>query len=78
MLKFDIRYQAYFIVEMRKWGNAEIVKASTSYESYTNLDELGRCGVAIASVGQDIMPTEKRGSIGSLTSSPPIHGRGFL
>lgn len=37
-----------------------------SYESYSELDEFGRCGVAIASVGQDLMPTEKRGSISSV------------
>ncbi|HHX12541.1 MAG TPA: DNA/RNA non-specific endonuclease, partial [Clostridiales bacterium] len=49
--------------------DAELLSASTSYESYANLDELGRCGVSIASVGQDIMPTEKRGSIGSVKPS---------
>lgn len=38
----------------------------TSYEYYSDLDSLGRCGVCIASVGQDIMPTEKRGDIGSI------------
>lgn len=37
-----------------------------SYESYSELDNLGRCGVAIASIGQDLMPTEERGSIGSI------------
>ncbi len=39
---------------------------TSSYESYSNLDSLGRCGVAMACVGQDIMPTESRGSIGSV------------
>lgn len=39
---------------------------STSYEKYSNLDSLGRCGVTIASIGKDIMPTEERGSIGSV------------
>lgn len=37
-----------------------------SYESYSDLDSLGRCGVAIASVSKDLMPTEKRGSISSV------------
>lgn len=37
-----------------------------SYEYYSPLDELGRCGVAYACVGQDIMPTEERGSIGEV------------
>lgn len=37
-----------------------------SFEKYSNLDSLGRCGTAIASVGRDIMPTEKRGAIGQV------------
>lgn len=37
-----------------------------SYESYSGLDYLGRCGKAIANIGLDIMPTSERGSIGSV------------
>ncbi len=37
-----------------------------SFEFYANLDEFGRCDVAFASVGKDIMPTEKRKSISSV------------
>ncbi len=37
-----------------------------SYEYYSELDRLGRCGVVIACVGQDLMPTEDRGSIGQV------------
>lgn len=37
-----------------------------SYEYYSELDRLGRCGVCIASIGMDLMPTEARGSIGSV------------
>lgn len=44
---------------------AEEITAA-SFEEYSPLDELDRCGVAWASVGQDLMPTEKRGSIGSV------------
>ncbi len=40
-----------------------------SYERYSKLDELGRCGVALACVGKDIMPTEERGSIGTMKPS---------
>ena len=42
---------------------------TVSFERYSNLDELGRCGVAYACVGQDLMPTEKRGSIGQIKPS---------
>lgn len=34
-----------------------------SFETYSDLDELGRCGVAYANIGQDLMPTEDRGDI---------------
>ena len=41
-----------------------------SYESYSELDALGRCGVAMASIGVDIMPTEEREeSLASVTPS---------
>ena len=35
-----------------------------SFEYYSELDDLGRCGVTYASVGKDIMPTEDREGIG--------------
>lgn len=40
-----------------------------SFESYSPLDLLGRCGVAEACIGRDIMPTEERGSIGQVKPS---------
>ena len=40
--------------------------APVSYEIYYQLDELGRCTLADAVVGQDIMASGKRGSIGSV------------
>ena len=36
---------------------------TTSFEFYSELDSLGRCGEALACVGTDLMPTEKRGNI---------------
>ena len=39
---------------------------TNSYEYYSDLDSLGRCGVCVASIGKDLMPTEERGSIGSV------------
>ena len=42
---------------------------SESFERYGELDGLGRCTVCIACVGVDIMPTEERGSIGSVKPS---------
>ena len=40
-----------------------------SYEYYSELDELGRCGPAYACLGKDLMPTEERGSISSVKPS---------
>lgn len=37
-----------------------------SFEKYSKLDSLGRCGVAFSNVGIDLMPTEERGSIGMI------------
>ena len=37
-----------------------------SYEFYSELDELGRCGIVYANIGKDLMPTEDRESIGSV------------
>ena len=38
--------------------------ATQSFETYSDLDSLGRCGVTYACIGKDLMPTEERGSIG--------------
>ena len=43
--------------------------STKSYEKYSELDDLGRCGVAIACIGKDLMPTEKRGAIGMIKPS---------
>ena len=40
--------------------------SSASYETYGELDPLGRCTVCVASVGQDLMPAEERGNIGAV------------
>ncbi len=40
-----------------------------SFERYGALDELGRCTVAFANIGVDLMPTEERGSIGQVKPS---------
>ena len=37
---------------------------TTSFETYSDLDSLGRCGVTYACIGKDLMPTEERGFIG--------------
>ena len=47
----------------------ELAEGKESFEYYSELDRLGRCGVAFASVGQDLMPTEARESISQIKPS---------
>lgn len=43
--------------------------STESFESYSELDALGRCGTAFACIGLDLMPTVERGEIGSVKPS---------
>ena len=47
-----------------EFTNAQI--NTTSYESYGNLDVLGRCTTAFANIGVDLMPTEERKDISAV------------
>jgi DNA-entry nuclease len=47
----------------------EADKKTDTFESYSDLDALGRCGVAFANVSRELMPTEARGEIGSVKPS---------
>lgn len=40
-----------------------------TFETYSELDSLGRCGVAYANICMELMPTEPRGKIGSVKPS---------
>ncbi len=42
---------------------------ATSFETYSELDSLKRCGTAYACIGTDLMPDEERGSIGQIKPS---------
>lgn len=44
-------------------------KTKKSFERYSDLDSLGRCGPAYANIGKDLMPTKKRGPIGQVKPS---------
>ncbi len=58
--------KAYTAVDgnIPNFSSAELTVSS--YEKYSEFDYLGRCGVTVASIGRDLMPTEDRGSIGSV------------
>ena len=40
-----------------------------SFRQFSELDSLGRCGVAFACIGTDSLPTEERGAIGMIKPS---------
>ena len=40
-----------------------------SFKRFSELDSLGRCGVAYACIGTDSLPTEERGAIGTIKPS---------
>lgn len=59
---------AYIVVNNNQPNFSSSELTAKGYEKYSNLDNLGRCGVAIASCGKETMPgqNEKRGSISSI------------
>ena len=56
----------YVVIDDNQPDFPEEDMTTTSFETYSALDVLGRCGVAYANVGQDLMPTEERGEIGQV------------
>ncbi len=55
--------EPYIVLNNNEPNFDEEYFTTESFETYSDLDSLGRCGVAFANVGKDIMPTEERGSI---------------
>ena len=53
------KFNGYYYIEVN--GNVPLFS--------DDIDSLGRAGVAIANIGKDLMPTEKRGSIGMIKPS---------
>ena len=45
------------------------ITGETEFEQYSELDRLGRCGVAMANLSPALMPTEERGPIGMVKPS---------
>lgn len=58
--------KAYVKVNNNQPGFSSSDLTTNSFEKYSSLDSKGRCGVAYACVGKDLMPTGERGSIGSV------------
>lgn len=59
----------YVVIDDNEPDFTEDELTDQSYESYSDLDELGRCGVASSNIGTDLMPSGKRGKIGQVKPS---------
>ena len=61
--------EATVILNDNKPYFTETEYTTEAFERYSDLDSLGRCGVAYANVCEEIMPTEERGAIGMIRPS---------
>ena len=58
--------EPYVVIDENQPDFPEADFTNKSFEKYSELDALGRCGPAYANVGVETMPTEKRGNIGQV------------
>ena len=65
----DYAVDPYVVVNNNQPDFAESDMTTNSFETYSDLDALGRCGIAYANIGQDLMPTEERGNISDVKPS---------
>ena len=61
--------QAAIEINQNVPGFTESDYTTEAFEQYSPLDGLGRCGIAYACVGEEIMTTEERGAIGMVKPS---------
>lgn len=60
----EFKDEPYVIINDNQPNFSDSDLVTDSYEYYSSLDSLGRCGVVMACIGTDIMPTKERGEIG--------------
>ncbi len=65
----DYNGKDYIYINDNKPNFSEEDMKTESFESYSKLDFLGRCGVAFANISKDLMPKEKRDDISNVTPS---------
>ena len=56
--------ELYVVINNNQPNFEEKDYQTSSFETYSDLDSLGRCGAAFANIGPDLLPKEERGSIG--------------
>jgi DNA-entry nuclease len=60
---------AYVVLQDNQPDFTEEDRNAGTFEEYSPLDALGRCGVAFANISVELMPTEARGAIGMVKPS---------
>lgn len=66
MASFAYDGKPYVVINDNNPDFTEADMTTASFESYGELDGLGRCTTAFANIGKDLMPAEKRGPIGEV------------
>lgn len=61
--------ESYVVVNDNKPEFEESDFTTESFENYSELDSLGRCGAAEANIGKDLMPVKERESISPVKPS---------
>lgn len=61
--------EPYVVINENQPDFSEGDMTKDSFETYSDLDSLGRCQSAYANVGQDLMPTGERGNISKIKPS---------
>ena len=61
--------EPYVVINENQPDFSEGDMTKDSFETYSDLDSLGRCQSAYANVGQDLMPTGERGNISRIKPS---------
>lgn len=61
--------EPYVVINENQPDFSEGDMTKNSFETYSDLDSLGRCQSAYANVGQDLMPTGERGNISRVKPS---------
>ncbi len=67
--------EAYVVINGNEPVFADDDLTTQAYEFYSELDPLGRCGVTMACLGQELMPTEDRESISHVKPSGWVQGQ---
>jgi DNA-entry nuclease len=65
----DYTNESYIYIDNNEQNFNKEDMNTTSFENYSELDSLGRCGVAYANLSYELMPTEPRGNISYIKPS---------